>query len=54
MYNVIIHPIPNFNGATDEVWEWIRNFIAQIMMDAIAYRRWEIRAPWSNDKTTIT
>ena len=23
----ITYPIPNFNGATVEVWEWISNFI---------------------------
>ena len=22
----MVYPCPNFNGATIEVWEWIRNF----------------------------
>ena len=23
----IIYPFPKFNGSTDEVWDWISNFI---------------------------
>ena len=28
MWDKITYPFPNFNGATVEVWEWIRNFIS--------------------------
>ena len=27
IWDVITYPFPNFNGATVEVWDWIRNFI---------------------------
>ena len=27
VWDEIIHPFPNFSGATVEVWEWISNFI---------------------------
>ena len=27
VWDEITHPLPNFNGATVEVWEWISNFI---------------------------
>ena len=27
MWDEIIYPFPNFNGATVEVWKWISNFI---------------------------
>ena len=27
MWDAIIYPLPNFNGATIEVWQWISNFI---------------------------
>ena len=35
MRDEITHPFPNFNGATVEVWEWIRNFSPRFIMDVI-------------------
>ena len=32
---LIIYLLPNFNGATVEVWEWINNFIPHFIMDMI-------------------
>ena len=37
----IIHPFPNSNGCTVEVWEWISNFIPQFMVDPITYACWD-------------
>ena len=31
MWDEIIYPFPNFNGATVEVWEWISNFIPHLL-----------------------
>ena len=31
------YPIPNVNGYTVEVWEWIHNFIPHFIMDVITY-----------------
>ena len=37
VWDEIIYPFPNFNGATIEVWEWISNSISYIIMDVIIY-----------------
>ena len=37
VWDEIIYPFLNFNGATVEVLEWISNFIPHIIMDAITY-----------------
>ena len=37
MQDVIIYPFLNFNGATVEVWKWIRNFIPHFIMVVITY-----------------
>ena len=37
MYDEIIFPFPNFNGATVEVWEWINNFIPHFTGRVITY-----------------
>ena len=37
VWSEITYPLPNFNGATAEVCEWISNFISHIMIDAIIY-----------------
>ena len=29
----IIYPLPNFNGCTIEVWEWIGNFIPHLLLN---------------------
>ena len=36
----IPYPFPNFNGATAEVWEWIRNFIPHFTGHVIIYPSW--------------
>ena len=33
--------IPNFNGCTVEVWEWISNFIAYFTVHVITYPCWD-------------
>ena len=40
VWNDIIHPFPNFNGYTVEVWGWISNFTPHITMDVITYPCW--------------
>ena len=37
----IIYPIPNFNGATVEVWEWKSNFVLHFMADIITCPCWD-------------
>ena len=37
----ITYPLPNLNGYTVEVWEWITNFMPHIMMDEIIYACWD-------------
>ena len=41
LWDWIIQPFPNFSGTTevctDEVWEWISNFIPHFIMDVITY-----------------
>ena len=41
VWDEIIYPIPNFNGCTVEVWEWINNFILHIIADVITYPCWD-------------
>ena len=41
MWNGINYPLPNFNGATVEVWEWMTNFIPHFIMDVINYPCWD-------------
>ena len=55
VWDEIIYPLPNFNGCTVEVWEWINNFISHFMKDIITYPCWHQklnhirkRSPWSN------
>ena len=36
----ITYPLPNFNGATVEVWEWISNFIPHFTGHVITYPCW--------------
>ena len=31
LWDEITHPFPNLNGRTDDVWEWISNFILHII-----------------------
>ena len=35
-------PIPNFNGATVEVWEWISNFIPHFIGHVITRQFWDL------------
>ena len=37
----IIHPFPNFNGCTVEVWEWINNFSPYFTGHVITYPCWD-------------
>ena len=37
VWDEITYPVPNFNGCTVEVWEWIRNFIPHFVMDVITH-----------------
>ena len=37
IWNGIIYPFPNFNGAIVKVWEWIRNFIPHLIGSIITY-----------------
>ena len=39
----INHSFLNFNGCTDEVWEWISDVIQRLIMDAITYPCWDER-----------
>ena len=38
----ITYLLPNFNGATIDVWEWITIFIPHFIMFVIAYPRWHL------------
>ena len=37
VWDEIAYPVPNFNGWTIEVWEWISNSITHLIMDVITY-----------------
>ena len=37
VWGEVTNPFLNFNGATVEAWEWIRNFITHFMMQFITY-----------------
>ena len=39
-WNEITYPIPNFNGCTVEVWDWISNFTPHLTRHVITYRCW--------------
>ena len=41
MWDKIIYPSQNFNGATVEVWEWISNFITHFAGHVITYPYWD-------------
>ena len=43
MWNWINYPFSNFNGCLSVVWEWIGNFIPQLMIDEITCPYWLIR-----------
>ena len=49
VWNEIIYPFQNFNGCTDEVWEWISSFFSHFTELVITYPRIVI-----DDKNTIT
>ena len=38
----ISYPFPNFNGCTNEVWEWISNFISHFTGHVISYPCWDL------------
>ena len=35
VWNEITYPFPNFNGCSNEVWEWISNFFPSFSIDVI-------------------
>ena len=37
VWDEIIDPFPNFNGAPVEVWEWISIFLPYFIIDVITY-----------------
>ena len=37
VWNEITHPLPNFNRATVEVWEWMSKFIPHFIGFVIIY-----------------
>ena len=41
VWDEITYPLPNFNGATVEVWKWISNFIPRFIVDVITYPCWD-------------
>ena len=41
VWNEIIHPFPNLNGETIEVWEWISSFISHLIMGVITHFCWD-------------
>ena len=41
LWDEITYPLPNFDGCTLEVWEWVSNFIPHIIMDVITYPCWD-------------
>ena len=46
-YNVwdeIAYPVPNFNGCTIKVWEWISNFTPHLLVDVITNPCWDWRS----------
>ena len=47
VWDEITKILPNFSGATVDVWEWISNFIPHFIMDVITYpgclvQEWEL------------
>ena len=46
VFDEITYPFPNFNGATVEVWELIRNFIAYFTGHVLTYSCWD----WSKSR----
>ena len=42
VWDKITYPLPNFNGCTIEVWEWICSFIQHIL-DVVPYPCWQKR-----------
>ena len=51
MWGEITYPLPNFNGATVEVWEWISNFTPHFTGHVITYPcrahiLWDILCIW--------
>ena len=45
MWDEITDPFPNFNGATDEVWEWMRNFMWLLIRTEIELNHISKRGP---------
>ena len=41
VWDEIIYPFPNFNGATGEVWEMISYSIQHFIMEIITYPYWD-------------
>ena len=41
VWDEITYPLPIFNAATVEVWEWIRNFIPHFIRSVVTYPSWD-------------
>ena len=41
VWEEIIYVLPNFNGASIGIWEWISNFIPHFIMDKISSPCWD-------------
>ena len=52
MWDEITYPFSNFNSYTNEVWEWICNFIPHFTGHVITYSCWDtdlkVDMPYSN------
>ena len=40
LWDEIIYPLPNINGHTFEVWEWISKFSTPVTMGVFTYPFW--------------
>ena len=41
VWDEITHPLPNFNSATVEVWEWMSYFSSYFLVDVIIFSCWD-------------
>ena len=41
VWDEITYPVPNFNGATIDIWEWIGNFIPHFAGHMFSYPCWD-------------
>ena len=41
VWDEIDYPLPNFNGCSGDIWEWISNIIPHFKMDDSTYSFWD-------------